>query len=55
MEALLQMLALGGDQRGGVQEDALMAIGTLVEGNLCVPLFFGWGQVGVHVDGAVEE
>ena len=33
MDALLQMLSLGGTSvSGGVQEDALMAIGTLVEG-----------------------
>jgi len=34
MDALLQMLSLGGTGTsvGGVQEDALMAIGTLVEG-----------------------
>lgn len=32
MEALLQMLSLGGASVSGVQEDALMAIGTLVEG-----------------------
>ena len=32
MEALLQMLSLGGGSASGVQEDALMAIGTLVEG-----------------------
>ncbi|KAJ7351917.1 Importin subunit beta-1 [Desmophyllum pertusum] len=31
MQALLQMLSLGGGIVGGVQEDALMAIGTLVE------------------------
>lgn len=34
MQALLQMLSLGGGIVGGVQEDALMAIGTLVEGIL---------------------
>ena len=32
MDALLQMLSLGGTSVSGVQEDALMAIGTLVEG-----------------------
>ena len=32
MDALLQMLSLGGASVSGVQEDALMAIGTLVEG-----------------------
>ena len=32
MDALLQMLSLGGASGSGVQEDALMAIGTLVEG-----------------------
>ena len=32
MQALLQMLNLGGKSASGVQEDALMAIGTLVEG-----------------------
>lgn len=32
MDALLQMLSLGGRAVSGVQEDALMAIGTLVEG-----------------------
>lgn len=32
MDALLQMLGLGGASVSGVQEDALMAIGTLVEG-----------------------
>ncbi|KAL9958290.1 hypothetical protein ACROYT_G035289 [Oculina patagonica] len=31
MDALLQMLSLGGRSVSGVQEDALMAIGTLVE------------------------
>ena len=35
MTALLQMLSVGtGAGGGGVQEDALMAIGTLVEGTL---------------------
>ena len=34
MEALLQMLSVGTGVVGGVQEDALMAIGTLVEGTL---------------------
>ena len=34
MDALLQMLSLGGTLVSGVQEDALMAIGTLVEGLL---------------------
>ena len=34
MEALLQMLSVGTGVVGGVQEDALMAIGTLVEGML---------------------
>jgi len=32
MNALLQMLSFGDNVTGGVQEDALMAIGTLVEG-----------------------
>jgi len=32
MDALLQMLSLGATSVSGVQEDALMAIGTLVEG-----------------------
>lgn len=32
MTALLQMLNAGSGVVGGVQEDALMAIGTLVEG-----------------------
>ena len=33
MQALLQMLS--GSKAGGVQEDAFMALGTLIEGNLC--------------------
>jgi importin subunit beta-1 len=32
MQALLQMLKTNSDKASGVQEDALMAVGTLIEG-----------------------
>ena len=34
MQALLQMLKTNVDKASGVQEDALMAVGTLVEGRM---------------------
>ena len=34
MTALLQMFSTTSGKSGGVQEDALLAVGTLVEGNL---------------------
>lgn len=32
MEALLRMLSTTGEKAGGVQEDAMLAVSTLVEG-----------------------
>lgn len=40
MNALLQMLSFGDNVTGGVQEDALMAIGTLVEGMRLLNVYY---------------